>query len=365
MGRIESIQEYVNSILSEMKSEINRENARIHTYGVAQCCSLLALRRGLDSELAYISGLLHDIYAYKTGISKYHALNGADMARVVIRHMDFSEDEKTIILSAIYQHTSKGFIGSAYDEVLKDADVLQPFINSKAAQGFHRRKRLEKILSELNITLGTALRDINEAVQQETSDHVSARFQRNLLADVAESLAPKKICGDMEDGDFTQIIKYFPEKTAYDELKFAWCAAFVYHCVLKAGLELPIRHKPMANTRFACVEAWLRWGEEKGFCFYEKDGFLPSRGDIVIYNDVIPPENKPANTPWYDHIGIILSVDGDKLLVAEGNVNNRNYSGIVERERNDHIGCFVRIPDGYEFDGWKYDYKTEKRLEQL
>ena len=365
MGRIEAILEYVNSILSGIKSEPARENARIHTYGVAQCCSLLALRRGLDSELACISGLLHDIYAYKTGISQYHALNGADMARVVIRPMDFSEDEKNIILSAIYQHSSKGLIGTAYDEVLKDADVLQPFINSKDARGLYRQKRLVKILAELNITPDAATQDIHEAMQQDAGDPVSARFQRKLLADVAESLASKKICGDMVDEDFTQIIKYFPEKTAYDELKFAWCAAFVYHCVLKAGLELPIRHKPMANTRFACVEAWLRWGEEKGFCFNEKEGFLPSRGDIVIYNDVIPTENKPANTPWYDHIGIVLSVDSDKLLVAEGNVNNRNYSGIVERERNDHIGCFVRIPDGYAFDGWKYDYKTEKRLEQL
>nr|WP_252187525.1 CHAP domain-containing protein [Anaeromonas gelatinilytica] len=163
-----------------------------------------------------------------------------------------------------------------------------------------------------------------------------------------------------------KIIKYYPEITAFDELIYAWCAAFVYHCAILAGLDIPIRYKPMANTRFACVEAWLEWGKKNEFCLHEKDGFTPSRGDIIIYNNIIPPENKPENTPWYDHIGILLSVDSENIIVAEGNIDNKNISGIICRNRNERIGCYVRIPDNYEYDGWKYDYKTKKvRIQKL
>ena len=41
---------------------------------------------------------------------------------------------------------------------------------------------------------------------------------------------------------------------------------------------------------------------------------MPSRGDIVIYDHIIPAANQPANSPWYDHIGIVLSVDVAKLI---------------------------------------------------
>lgn len=126
-----------------------------------------------------------------------------------------------------------------------------------------------------------------------------------------------------------------------------------------ADLEIPIRYEPLANTRFACVEGWLKWGEDNHICFWEKDGFTPSKGDIVIYNNIISPENKPLNTPWYDHIGIVIEHRDGILTVVEGNYNNSNHSEIVTRKRNEKIGCYIRIPDDYEYDGRKYDYKTQ------
>lgn len=362
MDRIEAIQKYVDSIISEMKSENDRKSARIHTYGVAQCCSLLAKRRKLNSELAYISGLLHDVYAYKTGSYMYHAQSGADMVRVAVRNMSFSDDERMIILSAIYHHANKDLIHDAYDEVLKDADILQPFLNAGDIKIFYpARQRLEKILESLNITFSHIMENHGA-----TSVKKAGSFQRDLLADVAQELAAMKIWGEKSDKNFMQIIRYYPELTAFDELKYAWCAAFIYHCIVEAGLELPIRYKPKSNTRFACVEAWLKWGEINGFCFFETDKFLPARGDIIIYNNIISPGNKPVNTPWYDHIGIVLSVDCENLTVAEGNVDNKNVSGIIERRRYENIGCYLRIPDGYEYDGWKYDYKTDQpRTEKM
>lgn len=74
MSRIEIVQKYVNNIFEHMESKEERRCAFIHTYSVAQCGSLLAIKRGLDPELAYICGLLHDIYFYKTGYPVYHSL---------------------------------------------------------------------------------------------------------------------------------------------------------------------------------------------------------------------------------------------------------------------------------------------------
>ena len=33
-------------------------------------------------------------------------------------------------------------------------------------------------------------------------------------------------------------------------------------------------------------------------------------------------------------------------------------SGIVSRRRDDTIGCYIRIPEEYSYDGWKIDFKT-------
>jgi len=78
----------------------------------------------------------------------------------------------------------------------------------------------------------------------------------------------------------------------------------------------------------------------------------------VVYNNIIPEENKEKNSKWHDHIGIILSCDSESLMVAEGNVDNKNVSDIKKRMRNNTIGCYIRIPQDYSYDGWKTDYKT-------
>ena len=78
----------------------------------------------------------------------------------------------------------------------------------------------------------------------------------------------------------------------------------------------------------------------------------------MIYNNIIPKEDKEENSAWHDHIGIVLSLDDDSLLVAEGNAGNKNVSDIIKRKRDDTIGCYIRIPSDYAYDGWKTDYKT-------
>lgn len=354
MDRKELVQVYVDEIFSGMEDD-KRIVSFHHTAGVALLCVLLAKKRGLDAELAYIIGLLHDVYPPKGGKRVFHAVNGAEMVRVAFKNELkglFTDEEQMLIRSAIFHHSDKAHVHDEYDEILKDADLLQHWLWSLKDEEY-----LSKRVVDLQKELGLP---ISELPEEKPNRFLKSEFSRAAFAQLAEQLASKPVCGDDTDEYFMNIIRYFPEKTAFDELKNAWCAAFVFHCAIIAGLKLPIRYAPTANTRFACVEAWLEWGQNTGFCHFEKDGFIPERGDIVIYNNIIPAENKPENCPWYDHIGIILAVNENTLTVAEGNVNNQNVSGIVERARDGHISCFVRVPEDYVYDGWKVDYKTGK-----
>lgn len=355
--RLDCVRTYVNNIFDHIDNTDEKRTAYIHSYGVSQCGSLLAAKRGLNSELAAAIGLLHDVYRFKTGVTELHSQNGAEMVRVAFKYdlKDlFSDDEQTIIKSAVFHHANKDCVHDEYDELLKDSDILQ-WLSFDNTFGWIYGQRLIHTMKELSIPIP----DITILPKKTATEKL---FEQSLVAEIAESLAKKKITGEKSDTDYMKTIRYFPEETAFDELKNAWCAAFVYHCCLEAGLLLPIRvpHTVMnvADCRFACVVAWYEWGMGNGYCYFEKDGFVPKRGDIVIYNNIIPKEDKPENSTWCNHIGIVLSCDDNGLTVAEGNAKNKNVSDILSRKRDDTIGCYIRIPENYTYDGWKIDFKT-------
>lgn len=357
--RVKHVKIYVNNIFDCIEDADEKRVAYIHSYGVSHCCALLAAKRGVDIELATIIGLLHDVYRFKTGISDWHSQNGAEMVRAAFKYVLtdlFSEEEQTIIKSAIYHHSNKDIVHDEYDELLKDGDVFQ-HLSFDITYGWAFGQRLLSVIEEFSLPIT----HVKVLPKEEKSVKL---FNQSLVGDIAENLAKLKITGERSNAEYMKIIRYFPEDTAFDELKNAWCAAFVYHCCLEAGLSLPIRvphtASKVADCRFACVVAWYEWGVENGFCFFEKDGFVPQHGDIVIYNNIIPKEDKPASSTWCDHIGVVVSCAKDSLMVAEGNADNNNVSAILSRKRDDTIGCYVHIPKDYVYDGWKIDFKTGK-----
>lgn len=359
MNKLEVIRAYANNIFDNITDQDEKRAAYVHSYCVSECCNILAIKRGLDITIAISIGLLHDLYSYKTGVRKLHAPNGAEMVRVAFKYdlKDiFSDEEQIIIQSAIYHHSDKEHIHDEYDELLKDADTMQ-WLPYQTSFEFARTKRMVRIMQELSLSSATII----ELQQQKILPKI---FKQSRVGEIAKALAEKSIVGEKHDENYTKIIRYFPEKSAFDELKNAWCAAFVYHCCIEAKLELPIRFphnaKNIANCRFACVVAWYEWGVSNGYCYYEKDGYTPENGDIVIYNDVIPKEDKPKNSTWCDHIGIVLSCDNDELTVAEGNIGNKNISGIIKRKRDVTIGCYIHIPETYIYKGWETDFKSGK-----
>ncbi len=360
MNRLEKIKAYVSNFMRDMADPVAREDAAIHLYGVSSACVLLAQRREIDAEIAGICGLLHDIYRYKTGIGLDHAHNGAEMARVVLNRMAcFSEDEKKIIISAIFHHGDKQHIHDAYDEVLKDADTMQPFLCGDWRMPSIRAKRLMKAARELNLSMDYAALDVYEPdPKRKLTDNPE---KREALAFIAESLAQRQITGERICAEYMYLIRYWPEEEAFDELKCSWCAAFVYHCCQEAGFYLPIR-LPNAPCRLAGVAAWNTWARQPDTHFFIKDDMntVPQRGDIVLYRNIIPPENKSGGSKVnpIDHIGVIIGCDGEHFTVAEGNVNNENQSGILVRPLHQNVEGYIRIDNGYVYDGWKIDYKT-------
>lgn len=97
--------------------------------------------------------MLHDIYSYANMDSQDHAHKGAVMARNIIDSLNmFSEDEKELICTAIYNHSDKSVVHDSLDEILKDADVMQhvlynPLLDIKQ----HEQKRFSSLQNEFDL----------------------------------------------------------------------------------------------------------------------------------------------------------------------------------------------------------------------
>ena len=131
MNRLDKVKTYVVSILMAQNDYEIRNKGFIHLFGVSSICNLLALKRNLDPEICAVFGILHDIYKYKNASSIDHAHLGSIEARKILSEIDcFTESEIDIICHAIYNHSNKASIDNPYDELLKDADVLQHYLNN-------------------------------------------------------------------------------------------------------------------------------------------------------------------------------------------------------------------------------------------
>ncbi len=125
MSRLGELRTYVDKELSLLADDNKRTNATAHLYGVSLAATMLAKIRGLDAELAAMAGLLHDLYAYKSGSYDDHAHLGATLARSILEKLDVTDREETdTICLAIFHHDDKLEIDSPMDELLKDADVI-------------------------------------------------------------------------------------------------------------------------------------------------------------------------------------------------------------------------------------------------
>ena len=96
----------------------------VHFLDVCRIALILNLERnlGLDKEIIYAAGLLHDIgrwVEYATG--QDHASASAELAKAILERCGFSKGETAAILDAISAHRSKAH-ESELSRILFEAD---------------------------------------------------------------------------------------------------------------------------------------------------------------------------------------------------------------------------------------------------
>ncbi len=125
LSRREQIEDRVCDILAGIDSPKERQQASAHLFGTARMAVLIARKRGLDEDLAYLAGLLHDLRRFQTGISAEHGPEGARLAGSLLDSTGcFTRSEREAVCGAIWFHSEKGSRHLPFDELLKDADIL-------------------------------------------------------------------------------------------------------------------------------------------------------------------------------------------------------------------------------------------------
>ena len=124
MNRLEALRYEVDRLIYK-HSPHQSQYFITHLYGVSRFCVLLALKRGLNAEIAAACGMLHDIYQVTDGSIHEHAIRGAKKAEAILKAIGlYSDEEIALITTAISWHSKKRKTHEPYDELLKDADVL-------------------------------------------------------------------------------------------------------------------------------------------------------------------------------------------------------------------------------------------------
>ena len=136
-----------------------------HHHSVAQFIRILAKQRGLQEDICVVGALLHDIYVVINGSYKDHAHKSAEIAQELLNEVGlFSDKEKMQIVKIVYHHSDKDIWSKdPYEEIGKDADILDSFLYPNAFGYYLKYKRLsvfkhyieraKRIWNEVNIPL--------------------------------------------------------------------------------------------------------------------------------------------------------------------------------------------------------------------
>ena len=148
MDRLERVRQIVDGIVNNVPDPEERRCGFVHLYGVSLTATLLAGQRALDGELAGVAGMLHDVVTYESGDPTDHGPRGAERAGEILRDTGrFTEAEITMIQSAIAHHSNKAGVHGAFEELLKDADVLQHHLYNPQLEAHPRdRQRLSRLI---------------------------------------------------------------------------------------------------------------------------------------------------------------------------------------------------------------------------
>lgn len=131
MSRIQAIwqhplyQENLKELTRLEKDRIFCRHTPEHFLDVARLAYIFALEREIDCsyELIYCTALLHDIGRAKQYIDGTpHDKAGVQIAEIILSDLDFSNEEKSQILTAIEEHRSTNKETPVLSQLLYEAD---------------------------------------------------------------------------------------------------------------------------------------------------------------------------------------------------------------------------------------------------
>jgi uncharacterized protein len=155
-------------LLSEMK-DLTDEGRDLpirwnimHMYSSSQLAKLLAMRRGIEPELAGIAAALHDIGVVMTKKHKGHAKAAKRYVDDFIEKFNFesgtklpqvTKEEMDTVVKAIVKHSEKwAYSDDPLVELLKDVDSLDGYLHGVKAEGA-RLERCKKVMREFGIKM--------------------------------------------------------------------------------------------------------------------------------------------------------------------------------------------------------------------
>ena len=154
--RLDAVRARMDRVIQTIPDEDVKRAAYVHLYGVGLLAALIALRRGFDretAELAGIAGMLHDLVKYvdPEKDTDEHPRFCADFAREeILGPLDcFSEEEKALICAGIRCHGDTDVRGSAFEEIIKDADAAQHALRNPMEDAVYLRPRMCGAVQEL------------------------------------------------------------------------------------------------------------------------------------------------------------------------------------------------------------------------
>ena len=125
---------------------------RIHGLGSARAGAILSARRGVDIELGYTVGALHDFGRIVTGQQEDHAVKGYEPVKGFLEGLElFGKEEIEEISLAVKHHSRKDLVGSPLDEIAKDCDILDTHFLGIRLRTERHYQRLAEIQKELNL----------------------------------------------------------------------------------------------------------------------------------------------------------------------------------------------------------------------
>ena len=94
----------------------------------------------------------------------------------------------------------------------------------------------------------------------------------------------------------------------------AWCQTYASAVGIDLGLTEII---PVECSCGRAIELWKKLGRWK-----EDDSYKANVGDYIYYDWDDTTGSNGDNTGWPDHVGIVYSVDGNDMVIIEGNVKD-------------------------------------------